>query len=79
MSQFTTNNGLVTWMGYSSTEYARVEFTHPITGHEFKQICFDNEELQEVLRKHLTPGHHFNAYIPNVIYMPVAKRELGIA
>lgn len=79
MNIFSTNNGHVTWMGYSRTEYATVEFTHKITGHEFKQVCFDDEELQDVLRKHLTPGHQFNAYIPNVIYTPEVKRQLGIA
>ncbi len=79
MNQFTTNNGHVTWMGYSRTEYATVYFTHRITGHQCKQVCFDNDELQGVLRRHLTPGDFFNAYEPDVRYTPVAKRQLGIA
>ena len=80
MSQFTTNNGMVTFMGFNSTvPFATVFFTHRISGHECKQICYNNDELQGVLRRHLTPGDFLNAYEPDVVYSPPAKRQLGIA
>lgn len=65
-------------MGFGVSEpYIKVELTD--ADNEFKQICFTQEQLEEVYRKQATPGDLFYGMHMKLIHCyPETSSELAV-
>lgn len=67
-------------MGFGvSAPYIRVELTNEEEKKSFKQICFDQEALEFVYRRHATPGDPFHGcQIKLIECIPETSSELVV-
>lgn len=72
------NDGYTVALGADSESFAVVEWTHQISGHQHKTVCYEHEALMDVLDLHKTPGHYYSSYIPNIRYSEIAMQLYGI-
>lgn len=49
-------------IGTEVEPHKRIEFIHPVNGHQFKKICYTDEELERVLARHANPNDVYSQY-----------------
>lgn len=69
MNIFSTNNDMVTYMGFNSTQaYAYIIWTHKETADQTRTICYEPVDVTNMVNQHQTPGNFRGESYMDIFY-----------